>query len=118
MNTNKIGKYFLGGSLIYLVVIILILILFEDSVEYLSGTVKVFSILFLLLSFFTSITMIYYNSSIEKRRKAIIITTFVSVIFFSSAIVGKLYVFPGTNMIGILGIFLFLIMLLNDFKAS
>ncbi len=107
MNTNKIGKYFLGGSLIYLVVIILILILFEDSVEYLSGTVKVFSILFLLLSFFTSITMIYYNSSIEKRRKAIIITTFVSVIFFSSAIVGKLYVFPGTNMIGILGIFLF-----------
>jgi len=107
MGTNKIGKYFLVISLFYLIILTIVLELFADRIELLSGVIKVMSILFLLLIFFIGIVLIYYNSSYEKRRKAILLITLISIILFLIAFISKLFALPGVVIEVILSVFLF-----------
>ena len=107
MGTNKIGKYFLVISLFYLIILTIVLELFADRIELLSGFIKVMSILFLLLIFFIGIALIYYNSSYEKRRKAIFLITLISIILFLIAFISKLFALPGVAIEVILSVFLF-----------
>jgi serine phosphatase RsbU (regulator of sigma subunit) len=107
MGSNKIGKYFLVISLFYLIILTIVLELFADRIELLSGVIKVMSILFLLLIFFIGIALIYYNSAYEKRRKVIILVTLVSIILFLIAFISKLFALPGVSIEGILSCFLF-----------
>ena len=107
MNTDRIGKFLLSISLIYFVIITTCLFLLQDYIETLSGSVRVLSILFLLLTFFISISLIYYNSNYQKRRKVIIIMSSISSILFILSIASKFFSLPGASIEGILAVFSF-----------
>jgi serine phosphatase RsbU (regulator of sigma subunit) len=107
MNLNKVGKYFLGISGLFFLMLILLLTLAEQVFMDMSEFLVAFLFVFIVVFFCLGLTLTYYNADIKRRKRLVLITTAISTVIFLFGVYSKMMYWAGAAVEVILAIFLF-----------